>query len=192
MKEELAALTTKIGQATVEKMDMEYLLGERARLNAAAALCRKSLEAYEHNERLNIRIGELLSLEKVLASQIAELEGQELLCEDYIKTKVELLEKGINEKFNFVKFKLFNVLMNGTLEECCEALIDGVPFGNANTAGQINAGLDIINALSKHNGVYAPVFIDNRESINRIIDCSSQVINLIVSSDHRIRITTEL
>ncbi|WP_139904807.1 hypothetical protein [Clostridium thermarum] len=188
MKDKLADLTRKVGQATLEKVDMDLLKRERTRLNALIGECRKDLEVHDQNERLKTRIGELLDHEKYLATQIAELEGQEMLCEDYIKTKVELLEQGINEKFNLVKFKLFNVLMNGNLEECCEALIDGVPFSSANNAGQINAGLDIINALSTHYGVQAPVFIDNRESINKIIDCKSQVINLIVSDDPDIRI----
>ena len=58
-----------------------------------------------------------------------------------------------------------------------------VPFAVANTAGQVNAGLDIINALTRFYGVTAPIFIDNRESINEIIDTKSQVINLEVTDD---------
>ena len=79
-------------------------------------------------------------------------------------------------------------MINGGVEECCEALINGVPFGNANTASQINAGIDIINALSEYYQVSAPIFIDNRESVNKIINCSSQIISLIVSHDKELRI----
>jgi hypothetical protein len=47
----------------------------------------------------------------------------------------------------------------------------------------VNAGLDIINALCKFNGVCAPIFIDNRESVNTLIETESQIINLVVSKD---------
>ncbi|MBY6766575.1 recombinase RecF, partial [Clostridium botulinum] len=102
--------------------------------------------------------------------------------------KVELLESSINSKFKYVSFKLFDTQVNGGLNETCEALINGVPFSNANTASQINAGLDIINALSEHYSVQAPIFIDNRESINNLIDINSQIINLIVSKDKNLRV----
>ncbi|WP_231701779.1 hypothetical protein [Crassaminicella thermophila] len=91
------------------------------------------------------------------------------------------MESSINAKFKYVSFKLFDTQVNGGLVETCEALIDGVPFSNANTAAQINAGLDIINALSEYYDVQAPIFIDNRESVNQLIDCNSQIVNLIVS-----------
>jgi hypothetical protein len=84
---------------------------------------------------------------------------------------------------------MFKQLINGGEEECCEALVNGVPYADVNTAGKINAGLDIINALSKYFGVNAPITIDNRESCTEIIDTDSQIINLIVSpSDKNLRI----
>lgn len=142
----------------------------------------------EHNLNMKERIKQLEDDERRIAQQIAELEGQEFLCEEFTKTKVELLESSINNKFKLVKFKLFNTLVNGSIDDCCEALIDGVPFSNANKASQINAGLDIINALSEYYNVSAPIFIDNRESVNQILDCNSQIINLIVSNDKNLKI----
>lgn len=147
----------------------------------------RNLASKDQNKKTKARIAELLDEEKKLAQQIAQLEGQEFLCEEFIKTKVELLESSINAKFRYVSFKLFETQVNGGLSETCEALIDGVPFSNANTASQINAGLDIINALSDYYGVQAPIFIDNRESINEILTCNSQVVNLIVSKDKELR-----
>lgn len=144
----------------------------------------------EQNEKLKARINELQEQETKLAQQIAELEGEDFLCDKFIKTKVELLENSINQKFKFVSFKLFNTLVNGAVEECCEALINGVPFSNANKASQINAGLDIINALCSHYEVEAPIFIDNRESINEIIDINSQIVNLVVSQDKTMKVST--
>ena len=50
---------------------------------------------------------------------------------------------------------------------------------------KLNTGLDIINGLCKNYGVYAPIFIDNRESVTEIIETESQIINLIVNADDK-------
>ena len=78
---------------------------------------------------------------------------------------------------------MFDYTIDGNEFETCVPLIDGTPFQVANTAKQVNAGLDIINALCKFNGVCAPIFIDNRESVNNLIPCKSQIINLVVTTD---------
>jgi hypothetical protein len=188
IKGEIEVLEKRTAQPTDTSEEINRLKKERAEITKKVDECKEKLSAREQNERFRTRVKELLEEEKLLAQQIAELEGQEFLCEEFIKTKVELLENSINSKFKFVRFKLLNSLVNGSVEECCEALINGVPFSSANTASQINAGLDIINALSEHYGVGAPIFIDNRESINRILHCSSQLINLIVSEDPELKI----
>ncbi|WP_346935348.1 AAA family ATPase [Clostridium sp.] len=152
----------------------------------------KELAAKDNNKKLKERIMELQTEEKSLGAQIAQFEGQQFLCEEFIRTKVELLEDSINKKFNgTIAFKLFNQQINGGLNECCEALIDGVPFSNANTASQINAGLSIVNTLCKHFDVQAPIFIDNAESVNKIGSTDSQLIKLIVSLDNSLKVEVE-
>lgn len=141
------------------------------------------------NEDLKKRIEELNEEEKKLQIKIAELEDKLYLSEEFIRTKVELLEDSINKKFKgAVTFKLFENQINGGLSETCEALINGVPFSDANTASKINAGLSILNTLCEHYGVYAPVFIDNAESINQIIHTDSQLIRLVVSLNEELKV----
>jgi DNA repair exonuclease SbcCD ATPase subunit len=151
----------------------------------------KTLGQKDTNETLRKRIQDLQEEERNLANEIAKLEGYDFLCEEFIRTKVELLEERINSKFKTVRFKLFDQQINGGLNECCEALIDGVPFSNANTASQINAGIEIINTLSEFYEVNAPIFIDNRESINQIVPTDSQIVNLIVSKDKKLKVECE-
>lgn len=147
---------------------------------------KSELRKAENNDRLRDRIKELEAREKELAQKIADLENNEFLCDKFIRTKVELLDQKINSMFSFVRFKLFDEQINGGLVETCEPLINGVPFADANNAAKINAGIDIINALSKHYCVSAPIIIDNRESVNEIIQTQAQVINLIVSHDKKL------
>lgn len=141
-----------------------------------------------NNEKLALRIKELEQEEKDLAVMQAELEGQDFMCEEFIRTKVELLEGNINRKFKGLTFKLFDQQVNGGLTETCEALIDGVPFTAANTASQINAGLQIINTLCEHYDVTAPIFVDNAESVNKLELCNSQLIKLIVTLDKKLKV----
>jgi DNA repair protein SbcC/Rad50 len=174
--------TNQTVELRAKKRDLEHELED----------INKQLAQKQHNENMKTRIAELQEEEKKLAQQIAELERQEYLTEEFIKTKVELLESSINNKFKYVSFKLFETQVNGGINECCEALVIGVPFSNANTASQYNAGLDIINSLCNFYGVQAPIFIDNRESINEILETDSQVINLIVSKDKNLRVESEV
>ncbi len=129
---------------------------------------------------------EIASLEvrgKDLAQQIADAEKEEYTIAQFTKTKIEECERRINGMFTMVKFRLFDYTIDGNEFETCVPLIDGAPYPVANTARQVNAGLDIINALCKFNGVCAPIFIDNRESVNELIPTESQIINLVVTTD---------
>ena len=138
------------------------------------------------NENLDKRIEELSSREKELSQVISNLEKEQFIIERFKKVKSESIEKSVNNLFQTVKFKLFDEQINGGLNPTCIALIDGVPFQAANTASQINAGLDIINTLCKANEVTAPIFIDNRESVTELIPTDSQIINLVVSPEHEV------
>lgn len=136
-------------------------------------------------ERGEKTVAELEAQEKELSQQIAQLEGTEFLIESYNTTLMDVVESRINRYFEVVKFKMFRQQVNGGSEPCCDILIDGVPFEAANTASKINAGLDIINAFCKHYDISAPIFIDNRECVTRIIPCVSQVINLFKDEKYK-------
>ncbi|MDB0600289.1 AAA family ATPase [Tenacibaculum maritimum] len=170
------------------QVDTSELQKRKSEINSKINELRNSLNSESVIERGKKRISELEAEEKNLAQQISELEGSEFTIDAFIKAKIETLESRINGKFSIVKFKLFETQINGGEVECCEALINGVPFSDLNNAARINAGLDIINALCEFHKVSAPVFIDNRESVNSLIDLNSQLVNLIVSNDPKLKI----
>lgn len=144
------------------------------------------------NKETQERIDKHLDREKKLSLLIAELEQQQFMCEEFTRTKVDMLSSLINDKFSYVNFKLFNQLVNGNVEECCSCTVNGVPFRSVNSAGKINAGLDIIKTLSNFYEFKAPIFVDNRESVNEIVDLDTQVVNLIVTdTDKKLRIEGE-
>ncbi|MGK0554495.1 AAA family ATPase [Macrococcus capreoli] len=147
----------------------------------------------ESNKRIDKRIEELRKHEEELISIKEELNYQLYLIDEFNRTKVKTIEGTINEKFKLARFKLFDEKKNGNIEETCITTFEGVEFGRGlNTAAMINVGLDIINTLSNHYNVYAPIFIDNAESVTDVYQTSSQQIELKVSEqDKDLRLSNE-
>lgn len=133
--------------------------------------------------RTNKRISELETQLRTQSDELSGLEGMEFTIAAFSKAKIETVESRINYLFSIVKFKMFDQQINGGEVETCEATVDGVPYSDLNNAMKINAGLDIINAICKSEGVTAPIFIDNAESINELMPTESQMIRLVVTED---------
>ena len=143
------------------------------------------LDKHDRAESAERRIYQLKQEQKDLAQKISDLDHKDALIRDYNKIKIEAIEGGINSMFSYVRFKMYQPLINGGEEEVCICTVDGVPFDDLNTASKINAGLDIINTISDHRDIYAPIWLDNRESVTDIIETKSQIINLFVSPENK-------
>ena len=94
-----------------------------------------------------------------------------------------MLSEEINGHFQYAKFKLFEEQINGGIAECCEVTYKGVDYSDLNNAARISVGIDIINTLCKLNDKFAPVIVDNAESVTNILPTTSQMICLVVSAD---------
>ena len=128
-------------------------------------------------ERLKLAEAKELDLSK----QLASLEKTQFVCDKFARSKSDLFVEKINKMFSFVTFKLFEKQINGGETECCETLVEGVPFStNVNTGAKVNAGIDILNVLSEKMQIKCPVFIDNMESCTSPIEVKSQSIFLVV------------
>lgn len=113
--------------------------------------------------------------------QLEKLDKLLFLCDEFTRYKVRFVEDSINGRFGLVRFRLFQEQVNGCLADCCEAVVDGVPYSSLNKAARVNAGLDVIAALSDHYGVQVPLFIDNAETVTSLIQMETQTIRLEVS-----------
>lgn len=162
-------------------------------MTSEISIIKSSLHQEEAIKKANERIAQLEKEETVLAQAIADIERELFIIEAFEKEKSTRIEDSVNQRFQFVNFKLFETQINGGEVPTCKALINGVPFSDANTASKINAGLDIINTLCMHYKVIAPIFIDNRESVVKLIHTESQIINLIVSeADTKLRVESKV
>jgi DNA repair exonuclease SbcCD ATPase subunit len=140
--------------------------------------------------RQDKRIEELKQREKELSGMLATYDKGLQLAEQFTQQKAKDIEEKVNSAFQLVRWKLFDMQVNGGIKPCCEATVNGIEYGtNLNSAARLNAGLDIINTLSGVFGKSVPVWIDNAESITQYFPIQSQVIRLHVSaSDRKLRV----
>lgn len=173
-----------------EKVDTSEYQERKKELSRNRDEVKAKLADRERIEQFKKQIADLEAKGKDLAQQIADAEREEYTVQQFTKAKIDECEKRINGLFTMVTFRLFEYTIEDANKEnpveTCIPLVNGVPFTVANTAGQVNAGLDIINALCNFYGITAPIFIDNRESVNQIIYTQSQVINLVVTNDKQL------
>lgn len=175
INDQLVNIDNQITELTQEKVEFENV---------------KAIES--SNKHLDDAIRELRMQEDNLLDEKEEFVHQNQILKAFITTRVKMLTENVNNKFNIAEFKLFNQLVNGELEETCVTTVDGVEYsGGLNNAARINVGLDIINTLSQHYKITAPIFIDNAESITDIIPTEAQQIQLIVNGqDKKLRMET--
>lgn len=161
--EELARLDDELSSLKFKKANLET-----------------ELNKFKLIDDIENRVIELENQQQKLVTEKNELDEASYLMDEFIKAKVNMLEESINARFKLARFKMFNVMLNGNVEECCETTYKGVPYRSMNNAARINVGLDIINALTNYYKVNAPVFIDNAEAVTEFVPVNSQTIKLIV------------
>lgn len=160
--------------------ELARLDDELASLKSKKANLETELNKFKLIDDIENRVIELENQQQKLVTEKNELDEASYLMDEFVKAKVNMLEESINARFKLARFKMFNVMLNGNVEECCETTYKGVPYRSMNNAARINVGLDIINALTSYFKVNAPVFIDNAEAVTDFIPVNSQTIKLIV------------
>ena len=184
LKAELFLLELDEGEEADDK-EVVRLDDEISSVKEKRAALETELNKYTLNADIQKRVIELENQQQKLAAEKNLLDETSFLIDEFVKAKVDMLEESISSHFEYARFKMFNVLVNGNIEECCETTYKGVPYRSMNNAARMNVGLDIINALTKFYNVTAPVFIDNAEAVTDFIKCNSQTIKLVVDADFK-------
>lgn len=132
---------------------------------------------------------ELRAQAAAASDELNRVDGMLFLCEEFMRYKAKFIEESINRRFSLVRFRLFREQINGGLEDCCDVTVDGIPYATGlNNGAKVNAGIDIINTLSRHYSAQVPLFVDNAESVTQLTQADTQVIRLVVSeSDKELR-----
>ncbi len=188
----IAELDNKIQQLEAKtaeeapQIDNADLKAKRNELTAQIESLTSRISKRESRQRAQQRIGELESQYQSLNDEIAGLEKLEFTIIEFSKARSEAIERRINGLFSLVKFRWIETAINGAEKETCEATLDGKPYSTCSAGEKIIIGLDIINAISTSQGISAPIFIDNAESLTRELPMTAQIINLRVSYDDKL------
>ena len=129
------------------------------------------------------QIDELQAKQNSLNEELATLEQKQEKAIEYQKAKDRQLLMRVNSLFSIVSWDFITEQYNGNDKIACNCYVEGMPYQERNRAGQINAGLDIINAISRAENVHLPIFIDNAESVVEYIATDSQKILLKVDEN---------
>lgn len=138
------------------------------------------------------RIEELSEQMRTLNQQLTELESKDYTANRFENAMIKDLESRVNGLFDLVRFSMFETLLNGSTRPTCVMTMHGVPYNDLSNSEKINAGIDLIKAMSRYNDVFAPIIIDNAESCNHILPTECQQIRLVVSMDEKLTIIKSL
>lgn len=174
------------GDEAARKQKLDEVNREIARLREQANEHAANISEVKAAEATEKRIRKLKADEKKLGAEIERLDALIDSCEQFVRTKVDIMETRINGMFRIVSWTLFKEQLNGGLDECCELTAGGVPYSDLNSAMRINAGIDVINTLSRHYEITAPVFIDNAETVTALEGLDGQLIRLVVSEQDKV------
>lgn len=166
--------------------DRDSILKRKNCLLAKIDDIKDKLKRQEINLEIDERIENHKRQEEKLAKEFEDKEYILYLCDLYIKTYADFIEKDLNKIFSYVDFKLFDRQINGEMKEVAIPMVDGKEYGELNETRKLNVGLDIINSLAKQRDKYMPVMIDRAESYNHLIEVEGQLIKTRVTDDKKL------
>lgn len=185
LQTKLSNLETQLGNMdTGESIKQQLSIREKGILEELDAV-NKQFGMWESNERTKGNIEILKTEQKEVGQKVADQEKKVFLLEQFSMAKMEMLSSKINSQFQSVTVKMFEKQLNGGMAPTCKIQIDGVDYADLNSAGKIQAGLDVISSLAKLYSISVPVWLDNRESVTEIPEVDGQVINLFVSPEDK-------
>jgi len=194
---QLDALYKKLSEGGESAAQQKAALqAEFTALDAKENEARVALMQISNTERQNKRIEELKAQSAQLAKEYEATQKLIYLCDQFTRVRAKFIDDEVNSQFTDVRFVMFKVQVNGGIQDLCDAFVrnsDGSwsSFSEANNAARINAGLEIIDVISRKVGKSLPIFIDNAESVVRVNTIAAQMFLLIVSAaDEKLRIET--
>lgn len=189
LQDKLSDLEKQLGTMdTGENLKQQLSIRERG-IREELDVVNQKFADVKNNERTQERIDAYREEQRTVGQQVADQEKKIFLLERFSREKINMLSNAINSQFKVVNFKMYEIQINGGMKDTCEMTVDGVPYSSLNSAGKMQAGIDVIMALSRLYDVNVPVWLDNRESVTEIPETDRQVINLYVSeADKELRV----
>lgn len=174
--------------AASEPPTLKELREKRRTLEAELAEARRIVGIEEQRAAYEKRLDELNKQRAQLSQFVAERQADAEAADELRRMEAADLEQRVNALFRTVRFRFSREQINGKEVRHTELTVNGVPYSGLSHAERINAGLELVDALSLSRGVTAPVIIDNAEAINTITPTRGQQIRLAVSTSKKLRV----
>ena len=185
---EQIAKATDSQHAASEPPTLKELREKRRTLEAELAEARRIVGIEEQRAAYEKRLDELNKQRAQLSQFVAERQADAEAADELRRMEAADLEQRVNALFRTVRFRFSREQINGKEVRHTELTVNGVPYSGLSHAERINAGLELVDALSLSRGVTAPVIIDNAEAINTITPTRGQQIRLAVSTSKKLRV----
>lgn len=130
----------------------------------------------EANASIDLRIRKHETRQKELGGILEAHDLQLYLCEQYTLAHAQMSEHQVNDGFNVIDWKLFNVLINGGIEPRCKPTLNGSE--KLSDGEKILAGLDICRFFQRQQGISVPILVDRAESYTGEYPVDCQTIRL--------------
>jgi DNA repair protein SbcC/Rad50 len=166
----------------------------KAKINADAEMNKqKKAELVEQRDALLVRLSaretnrhieeEKKKLDKrcvELSTIIANCDDAIQQIKDYKKSKISIVESRVNLLFSLIHWKFYeqNITNDEEKDVCIAIGENGVDYNSTNDGAVINMGIDIINGISRAKDIYVPLFVDRKESVEKILPSEQQTIYL--------------
>ena len=152
---------------------------EIAEAEDALSVWQNHANAIQKVKEAKDRIEELNDDETVLGQRMDDIQKSLETVENFGRQRATLLQEEINSKFELVKWKLFDIRLNGEIQDMCTATFNGHEYKDLSKGESIRIGMDIIKTLQRHYECYPPLFVDNAEAVTVLPEMETQVIRLV-------------
>ena len=153
-----------------------------------------ALESASNVKGLEAKENEL----KIAKEELATVERQLVILEEYFQFKNDAINQRINEVFPNLDFRLTTVSDTGAVTNTCQVFLKNVDYSGVNTGNKILLGFEIIKSLRKAFGVTEtlPIVFDELANLDKAnfqkatALSDSQVITTLVGQSDTIKLLT--
>ena len=156
---------------------------EETELKSKIDVAKKLLADAEKEQTVIARNIELEKEKMVACDTIADLMQKMIVVDEFVADKMKLIESKVNSMFTGIKFSLFERNQNGSYENKCLCMYNGVPYSHASHSERVKMGIAFINTASDFLNMYYPVCIDDRELVSVLPEMKTQVFHLRVNNE---------
>lgn len=178
---ELDAAESELHRLRTDRASLENgLRGQAAALERELDTIRTQLAKEKLLEQARARMEQYEAERQTVRAEVERIDRLLYLSDEFTRYKSERITEAVNGLFDTLRFRLFTPQVNGGLAECCDALLDGKPYGTVSDGEKVKLGLDAICGLSRALGLCVPLFIDGAESVTGLPKMPMQTVRMAV------------